>query len=216
MAKYTVDCTSGISGDCAGTFRVQLYGKRKDREWKLENYDWTCDACKAEKRRRKNQASAEANAERGLPGLEGSDKQIGWAETIRARKVEELDDLEQQARSQLTDVEEDRERDLLRMLVARIDEVRHETDAGWWIDYRDRRLTRLLTSDVQRAYDRGERPAERVASFVRTRLGEHETDDPTEIPHEALMDLCDDWADEAGIDRQEAMDQVNEALFLQT
>lgn len=85
MAKYEVTCPS-----CGAGYTVQLYGPGRDREWKLENWDWTCDECKEKARQDENARAAAANAEAGLPPLTGSEKQIAWAETIRAQKLDTL------------------------------------------------------------------------------------------------------------------------------
>ena len=84
MAKYQVECPV-----CEEAHTVQLYGKNSDREYKLENWDWTCDECAAKalaiKSEKESREAAEANAEAALPDLVGSEKQVAWAETIRAK-----------------------------------------------------------------------------------------------------------------------------------
>lgn len=82
MAKYDVECTR-----CEETFTVQLFGKIKDREWKLENHSWVCEDCKQkafdEKRKAELEEAKTNSQELGLPELIGSEKQIAWAEKIR-------------------------------------------------------------------------------------------------------------------------------------
>lgn len=80
--KYDVEYSCGHSGE------VELFGPGKERDRKLE---WLatipCPACKREQqttdRAARSAQSATANAADGLPALEGSPKQIAWAETIR-------------------------------------------------------------------------------------------------------------------------------------
>lgn len=209
MAKYEVECTSGISEECEGEFRVDLYGRRSQREWKLENYDWTCDACKAEQRRRENERSAEANAERGLPELEGSDKQIGWAETIRAGKMEEIDEVQVQIES--AEPSDEDQRVLKGLLLEEVAAVRRETSAGAWIDRRDRHFGRLIKRRAKRRFDAGEQPRSKVETFVRTRLDELGLDEPDP---DYMMQITHAWMDEAGLeDVDQAREQVHAAII---
>lgn len=86
MAKYQVECPK-----CGENYTVSLFGPGRDRQWKLDNFDWTCDECKEKERQAENTKAAEANAAAGLPSLTGSPKQIAWAETIRASKLENIE-----------------------------------------------------------------------------------------------------------------------------
>lgn len=82
MAWETVNCKK-----CGTKYDVQMYGKIKDRERRVEYGHWICEDCK------KNQTAeaAEKNAAAGLPELTGSDKQIAWAEKIRSEKIAEIE-----------------------------------------------------------------------------------------------------------------------------
>lgn len=134
MAKYDVECP-----DCGCTYTVQLYGPGKDREWKLENWDWTCDECKEKARQEENQKAATANAESGLPSLTGTEKQIAWAETIRKQKIATLD--EEMSRRELTDrIDKDR-------FYVAVGNLKSKTSARWWIDNRDTHVNRLLHAE---------------------------------------------------------------------
>lgn len=83
MAKYTVQCS-----DCSTEMQVSLFGPNKDREWKLEKLDWVCDDCKAKRLLAQGRAAAEKTADLGLPELTGTEKQIAWANQIRAAAYE--------------------------------------------------------------------------------------------------------------------------------
>ena len=52
-----------------------------------------CADCEAKHRAEENAKAAEANAQAGLPALSGSDKQVSWAETIRATMLADLQGL---------------------------------------------------------------------------------------------------------------------------
>lgn len=85
MAKYTVTCA-----DCGEEFTVQLVGPHKTRDWKLNNWEWVCDECARKRREEQNRKAAESNSEAGLPALEGSQKQVAWAESIRQKMAAQL------------------------------------------------------------------------------------------------------------------------------
>lgn len=93
MAKYDVTFT------CGHTETVQLYGKTSERERWIEwaEANKLCSEChqtaKEESRQEATKAAAKEAEENGLPGLAGSEKQIAWAETIRAEKLAEIDSL---------------------------------------------------------------------------------------------------------------------------
>ena len=86
MAWTDVECNQ-----CGQNHRVQMYGPHKQRDWKVANWSGICEECSS-----KNKAEATAKAEdsakeKGLPALTGSEKQIAWAETIRAKKLAGLE-----------------------------------------------------------------------------------------------------------------------------
>ena len=130
MAKYEVQCP-----DCGDRYDVQLYGPGKSREWKLDNWDWTCEECRQKSRDEQNTKAAAANAESGLPSMMGSEKQIAWAETIRKHKLDVLEDL--LSGSPGEKINEPR-------FQAAIDILWGQTSATWWIDNRDIRVEYLL------------------------------------------------------------------------
>lgn len=82
MAKYEINHT------CGHTSTVQLFGKCSERERKIEWMErQECPEC-----RRKREAEEAAKITEGLelPELEGSEKQVAWANCIRARFAEEI------------------------------------------------------------------------------------------------------------------------------
>lgn len=92
MAKYDVTFA------CGHTATVELFGKSSDREWKLKRMaEGICPDCyKAQKeaeRKAASEAAAKEAREQGFAELKGSEKQIAWAETIRAKFMEQLDEL---------------------------------------------------------------------------------------------------------------------------
>lgn len=86
MAKYYTECAK-----CGKEVKVELFGKIKDREWKLENVDYYCDECKEEWKKEQAAKAAEASAD--LPSLQGSEKQIAWALKIRLERISKIEQI---------------------------------------------------------------------------------------------------------------------------
>lgn len=118
MASFTINHTCGHEAE------VQLFGKVKDRESKA---DWMannpCADCAKAQKAAKNEAAGQIAttqaSEAGLPVLEGSDKQVAWANTIRMERLAVLQDLQvKMARA----IERERSDDYLDYLRGRIDD----------------------------------------------------------------------------------------------
>lgn len=129
MAKYDVERS------CGHVETVSLFGKVRDREWRLENIESQklCYDCwqkqLAEEREKENKEAAEAAQEMNLPPITGSEKQIAWAETIRQKMLITIDDYI------YTSVKKEMRNDpSLREAVEHI--KNNKTEARWWIDNR--------------------------------------------------------------------------------
>lgn len=137
--KYTVKCS------CGHEINVVLFGPNKDREVKIKWYEsqGLCPECYRAK------VAEEANktsSENSLPALNGTPKQVAWAEEIRARRVNELNDMAGKAiarcewdiqahpenaeilQKELNKTKAEKERTL--------SWIRSKTEAKFWIDTR--------------------------------------------------------------------------------
>lgn len=89
MAKATVTCTCKV---CGATFKREAFKRNRAEAdsweaWAAENID-TCPSCyKAEKQQK--EAERVAARSQQLPQLEGSEKQVSWANTIRDNMISE-------------------------------------------------------------------------------------------------------------------------------
>lgn len=125
MAKYEV------AYSCGHTAEIQLFGKHTERENKIAwlEREGICPECHAKQQQAERAAAAaaakEANAE--LPTLEGSEKQIAWAETIRAKFNAELKEKGFRFEMAETDAK----------LKNALDATLYNTSAKWWIDHRE-------------------------------------------------------------------------------
>lgn len=129
MAKYDVTYS------CGHEERVVLFGPSRERDRKIEwmEREGVCAECWQRKlsadRASVSAEAAKAAEEEGLPKLQGSEKQIAWAEKIRADQLRVLNDSTER---RLTRDEEDK-RELVFALVDRIHRIE---SAKWWIDNR--------------------------------------------------------------------------------
>jgi hypothetical protein len=142
MAKYT------ITQACGCEIVVQLYGPNRDRERKIEWYEsLTCTDCQ-------NKEAAAQNQEAGLQQLTGTEKQIAWAESIRAAKLDIVGRIisgQMQGydvgmhwgyESRRTMPLDHEHRDYALAL------LREQSSAKFWIENRDKRIGDLLTEMV--------------------------------------------------------------------
>ncbi|MFB6814348.1 hypothetical protein ACFCV8_07360 [Streptomyces sp. NPDC056347] len=91
MARYQ------ITHSCGHEATVQLSGSRRDREWRAgKEEERPCRECWQKERDREREeerrAAVEAAGREGLPELEGSPKQVAWAETIRRDLISRLEE----------------------------------------------------------------------------------------------------------------------------
>ncbi len=143
MAKYTVTRV------CGHEETVVLFGKLKNRDWRLENVEpqklcYECWQKKLEQEREEeNQEAAEVAREQGLPQLTGSDKQIAWAETIRQQMLAEIDSFI------FRDIKAEHRNDP--KLFEAVDHIKNTTEAHWWIDNRGLNMRYELRNLLERA-----------------------------------------------------------------
>ena len=82
---------------CGHEGKVNIIGKAKDREWKIERaFSNMCPDCYKkwleEEHQRKNKEAMEEAKEMDLPELTGTEKQIAWANTLRKKFVDTVED----------------------------------------------------------------------------------------------------------------------------
>lgn len=80
---------------CGHEGRVDVVGPTKDRQWKIDRkFEGLCEECNkvklAKEREEENAKAAEKAAEYELPVLEGTPKQVAWANTIRINLIDSI------------------------------------------------------------------------------------------------------------------------------
>lgn len=169
MAKYE------ITHSCGHTETVKLFGKTKDREWRIKKMESEiCPDCYKQQLIEADKKAAEQNAAEGLPELEGSEKQVLWAEKIRADRIDIINKIanaepvepcisffwnwrdfdefisKEQRQAIKESCENNAERYAMRMqlpiMQIAVDLLRDQTSAHWWIDNREYKISFLLAN----------------------------------------------------------------------
>jgi hypothetical protein len=160
MAKYTV------TRACGHTETVALFGKGKDRDWRLENVEpqklcyecWQAEL--ARQREEEYQKAVQEAQESGLPGLTGTEKQIAWAERIRISILEKVEGLlDKMLKSENPNLENI---ELARRA------IQAKTSASWWIDHRDSHPYRILQEVAEEIADAKQQPPRAVVQEAKT------------------------------------------------
>jgi len=128
-----------INYSCGHTADLQMYGPHKDRESKKEwlERSGVCPECykakKDEERKQADVVAAEKNATR--PALKGSEKQIAWAEKLRAYNYDIFVAAKKRGEEAMAGGHNpgDAEKQIFDFVVA----AGNCTSAKWWIDNRE-------------------------------------------------------------------------------
>lgn len=169
MAQY------GITHRCGHQSTQQIYGTNShgERERQAKRFEeQLCTDCYRKEQLAKAQATSVA-----LPSLVGSEKQIAWATTLRAKFVDRVDSQIKTFSAGYGAEEEGREATtiLTAMEQARDNILTTHTDSRYWIDNRDDALkpwiiesNKLLKSATGEDYDINNIAEIQMAHFVGT------------------------------------------------
>lgn len=119
-----------VTHSCGHTVEHQLFGPHRERDRRIERMQLeNCRDCV-------NKALIDhaKTAHPDLPKLTGSDKQVAWAERIRAAATTKLDDLQA-----MIDSRRDQDPDTAAKADVAIAAALADTSASAWIDSRDER-----------------------------------------------------------------------------
>ncbi|GAB4300816.1 MAG: hypothetical protein Kow0096_21170 [Thiohalomonadaceae bacterium] len=130
---------------CGHTVLYPFYGD-DDFTWpdRLQQLgESPCRLCQVEEQRKEQrQKSAQARhraQQRGLPPLEGSDKQVAWAETVRLNAFGAIDKVlkwMEQVSAQAEEEDPDHWHMMQQGIHKAIAYLENQVDAKWWIDHR--------------------------------------------------------------------------------
>jgi len=160
-----------VTHSCGHIERHDLTGNARTREWRAERLaEELCSVCFQAARDAESAAAALANAEAGLPPLRGTERQVPWGESIRARKLEligralggDLEGMESAAFWGSLNPKDP-------VLPAALDALQAQETAHFWIEHRDFRGGDLLLA-VARTLPLA--PAGSAPTSAREALGE--------------------------------------------
>lgn len=147
---------------CGHDGRVNIIGPTKLRQWKADReFEKMCPDCYTkylqEQREKQNAEAAEKAIEMELPELQGAEKQVAWANTLRQQFIDECDAMtERDWRLRL--------RDIPFTEMKRIEDyvLKNCISAAYWIEHQDTRL--VLKDNVAEALKNPEQAAkEKIA-----------------------------------------------------
>ncbi len=144
MAKSRINCATP---DCTHTITLHGSNRREaDRKaaW-AEDEGFICQECRQRQHDEANAEAAEQNQAAGLPKLVGSDKQIAWAEKIRADKIKNLENVDQFDTLEFEAFFGNGfEKDSPHFANA-AELLKQQNRASWWIDNRDIKVSYLFS-----------------------------------------------------------------------
>jgi len=134
MAKHNITYKCGHEG--VETLAGNAQQRANRVEW-IESHN-DCPACHKLAKQRIN---LERNSIEMLPALEGSDKQIAWAEQLRRKMIDKLEQFLQETRLNCQKHEHPANGALLLILSDAIAALRAQTSGKWFIEHKDHPVT---------------------------------------------------------------------------
>ena len=135
-----------VKFSCGHEDRVQLVGPDKDRARKIKFFEdeGMCPACyKAYMQAKKEAERVEKTAGIELVELEGTPKQVAWAEDIRANF---FDSLKGKKWNESNPQE-------MALKAAAIELFSSKASAKWWIDSRDKRFAIIMHEHIEQLFE---------------------------------------------------------------
>ena len=142
---------------CGHEGRVNIIGKVKDRQWKADrHFEKLCPECwekhLEKERQRKNEEAARKAVEMELPELQGTEKQVTWANTLRVKLLEKLDEFAHD-KENIDDFNLLYNCNLTTEDVLRIKDyiMRNKTSASYYIDSRYENIYKIIKAEMKEA-----------------------------------------------------------------
>lgn len=183
MAKY-----SGIYS-CGHEGVVNIIGRHKDREWKKERaFSNMCPDCYKkylEKQiKEANQKALEETKEMELPELEGTEKQIAWANTLRIDFIKKVTDYADE--KDLQHKGESKKAERYRVTLDYILSVKEAQKASYWIDLRYRTFTEII-DDLKEEYKGNF--GNNAKDIAEKQAKEEAIIEPSEVKHDGVVEI---------------------------
>lgn len=178
MSTATFTCPRCNDNDVAVTGQNRKQAESKAR-W-AESQGWVCEECAKAEKAAESVLAAERNAAEGLPPLTGTEKQVQWAETIRASKLEHLTrwlagEPVNGILHTLTDADQADP-----LFQPAVDALRGQDSAAWWIEHKGYAVDTLLVEIARTVQPQRQSATEQMESEVMA--------EATVYPTEAVTD----------------------------
>lgn len=147
---------------CGHEGKVQLCGKASYKEWRAKQY--FSEPCKACKKKEREERAKEIALKYDFPKLSGTEKQVAWANALRAEFLDYCEKWELIADN---------------MILA-------ETDAGFWIDNRNRLRDPGFISRYNRGFIRDFEEKSRDEMLLK-----EDAIDPQNPLHDGVVEIVD-------------------------
>ena len=159
MAKATATCTCK---KCGKTFIRETIRRNRSEadswvEWAEKTFD-ICPECEYEENRKAAEELAKKAESSGMPELIGTEKQVVWAEQIRADIVKKIDDIYQLSLKQLDAIDDPKIKEEAKDSIERLEILKNvvcgQAYARWWIDHRSsdlREIAREMMDKIDEA-----------------------------------------------------------------
>ena len=183
MAKY-----SGIYS-CGHEGVVNIIGPLKDREWKRERiFSNMCPECYKEcirkQREEANKKASEQTKEMELPQLEGTEKQIAWANTLRIDFINKVSKYADE--KDLQHKGESKKAARYRITLDYIVKSEEAKKASYWIDLRYRTFTEII-DDLKEEYKGNF--GNNVKDISEREAKAESTIEPSEVKYDGIVEI---------------------------
>lgn len=183
MAKYIGVYSCGHEGV------VNIIGPHKDREWKRERiFSNMCPECYKEyiqkQREEVNKKASEQSEEMELPKLQGTEKQIAWANTLRIDFINKVSkyadeiDIRRNGKS--------KKATRYRITLDYILNLEEAKKASYWIDLRYRTFTEII-DDLKEEYKGNF--GNNVKDILEREAKAESTIEPSEVKHDGIVEI---------------------------
>jgi len=165
--KYDITYLCGHKGT------IDLIGPEKMRTWKLEREAKNhCPSCwkqiEKDKREEENQRAAQKGKEMELPELEGTKKQVAWANTIRIYFLEEAEKRLEGIQGNLYLYPKEEEKNFYELQESIYDLLKGKTESSFWIEERKNLFKKVMENiEEKKEKQREEEKEERREYMVK-------------------------------------------------
>lgn len=190
---------------CGHEGRVNVIGPHKDRQWKIDNkFSGICEECYKNKLQKEreyaNQKALERAKEMELPELQGTEKQVAWANTLRDKFVNKIEELIKDIETDKYTYEEYKENifkiknkskeETINIIKEKIYSLtdyalENEVDAKFWIDTRNKCIDSFIEMLITLYKDNQDNEEE----VIKQEILLENTIRPVEVKHQGIVEL---------------------------